>query len=86
MLWFDDVDLGTRYHGAEIKVTRDDIKWFAAEFDSQPFQLDEVEAEKSIFKGLAALGWHTVALAIWADSSQRERGAPRSIAMENCYE
>jgi acyl dehydratase len=38
----------TRYQSAEIKVTRDDIKRFAAEFDPQPFHLDEAKAEKSI--------------------------------------
>jgi len=64
IVWFDDLVLGMRYHGAEIKVTRDDIKRFAAEFDPQPFHLDEAEAEKSIFKGLAASGWHTAALAM----------------------
>jgi acyl dehydratase len=64
IVWFDDLVLGVRYQGAEIKVTRDDIKRFAAEFDPQPFHLDEAEAEKSIFKGLAASGWHTAALAM----------------------
>ncbi len=64
IVWFDDLVLGVRYRGAEIKVTRDDIKRFAAEFDPQPFHLDEAEAEKSIFKGLAASGWHTAALAM----------------------
>jgi acyl dehydratase len=49
IVWFDDLDLGTRYQGAEIKVTtRDGIKRFATEFDPQPFHLDEAEAEKSI--------------------------------------
>jgi acyl dehydratase len=44
IVWFDDLDLGTRYQGPEIKVTRDGIKRFAAEFDPQPFHLDEAEA------------------------------------------
>ena len=26
IVWFDDLDLGTRYQCAEIEVTRDDIK------------------------------------------------------------
>jgi acyl dehydratase len=64
IVWFDDLIVGTRYKGAEVKVTRDDIKRFAAEFDPQPFHLDEVGAEKTIFRGLAASGWHTVALAM----------------------
>jgi acyl dehydratase len=64
-----------RYQGAEIKVTRDDIKRFAAEFDPQPFHLDEAEAEKSIFKGLAASGWHTAALAMRLIVSVRPFGS-----------
>jgi acyl dehydratase len=37
------------------------MKAFAAEFDPQPFHLDEAAAERSIFRGLAASGWHTAA-------------------------
>jgi len=62
--WFDDLKVGMRYKGGEAEVTRDDIKRFAAEFDPQPFHLDEAAAEKTIFKGLAASGWHTTATAM----------------------
>ena len=48
----------------EVAVTKPDILRFAAEFDPQPFHLDEVAAEKSIFKGLAASGWHTAAISM----------------------
>ena len=40
------------------------IKEFAAEFDPQPFHLDETAAQMSLFKGLAASGWHTAAVAM----------------------
>jgi len=40
----------------------EEIKAFAAEFDPQPFHLDEEAARDTIFKGLAASGWHTAAL------------------------
>jgi acyl dehydratase len=40
------------------------IKGFAAEFDPQPFHLDQVAAEASVFRGLAASGWHTAAVAM----------------------
>ena len=40
------------------------IKEFAAEFDPQPFHIDESAAEASVFKGLAASGWHTAAVAM----------------------
>jgi acyl dehydratase len=40
------------------------IKEFAAEFDPQPFHLDEAAAEAGVFRGLAASGWHTAAVAM----------------------
>lgn len=38
------------------------MKSFAAEFDPQPFHLDEQAARGSLFGGLAASGWHTAAV------------------------
>ena len=62
--WFDDLAVGMRFTSSEKVVTRDDIKRFAAEFDPQPFHLDEAAAERTPFKGLAASGWHTAAIAM----------------------
>jgi acyl dehydratase len=45
-----------------VGVEKDRITAFAAEFDLQPFHLDEVAATGTIFGGLAASGWHTAAL------------------------
>src|SRR3954464_9838780 len=62
--WFDDVRVGMRFKSSEKLVTREDIKRFAAEFDPQPYHLDETAAEQSPFRGLAASGWHTAAMAM----------------------
>jgi acyl dehydratase len=62
--WFDDLRLGMRFKSGEVSVTKEDIKRFAAEFDPQPFHLDEVAAETTAFNGLAASGWHTAAIAM----------------------
>jgi len=62
--WFDDLRLGMRFKSGEATVSREDILRFAAEFDPQPFHLDEAAAEKSMLNGLAASGWHTAALAM----------------------
>ncbi len=37
------------------------MKAFAAEFDPQPFHLNDAAARDSVFRGLAASGWHTAA-------------------------
>ncbi len=62
--WFDDLVLGMRFKSPEKLVTREDIKRFAAEFDPQPYHLDEAAAERSALRGLAASGWHTAAIAM----------------------
>ena len=63
--WFDDLKLGMRFKSGEVTVSQEDIKRFAAEFDPQPFHLDEVAAENiDPSEGLAASGWHTAAIAM----------------------
>lgn len=60
--YWEDFATGTvREFGAHT-LTREAILRFAAEFDPQPFHLDEAAAEASLFGGLAASGWHTCAL------------------------
>lgn len=61
-LYLEDVQPGQIFEGStRIRIDRDRIKSFAAEFDPQPFHLDEQAASNSIFGGLAASGWHTAA-------------------------
>ena len=62
--WFEDLALGMHFKSPEKRLTRDDIKRFAAEFDPQPYHLDEAAAEQTPLKGLAASGWHTAAIAM----------------------
>jgi len=62
--WFDDLKVGMRFWSETTTVSKDDILRFAAEFDPQPFHLDEAAAENTILGGLAASGWHTAAIAM----------------------
>ena len=58
----EDLAVGQRYVGGTATIDAAAIKAFAAEFDPQPFHLDEAAAKSSIFGRLVASGWHTMAL------------------------
>jgi len=62
--WFDDLKVGMRFKTDKVTVSKEDILRFAAEFDPQPFHMDEAAAKTTILKGLAASGWHTAAIAM----------------------
>ena len=60
--YLEDFAVGQRFEGVErIRIDKERIIAFAAEFDPQPFHLDEQAASGSIFGGLIASGWHTAA-------------------------
>ena len=60
--YLEDLAIGQTYGSGRVQVTAEEIKQFATEFDPQPFHLDEGAAQQSLFRGLAASGWHTAAL------------------------
>lgn len=60
--YLEDLSPGQKFGSGTRRVELERIKSFAAEFDPQPFHLDEAAAESSLFKGLAASGWHTAAM------------------------
>jgi acyl dehydratase len=61
-LFLEDLQVGRRFSSGEYLLTEERMKAFAAEFDPQPFHLDEAAGEASIFHGLAASGWLTAAI------------------------
>ena len=61
-LYLEDLHVGQRFTSAPHKLDAEQIKRFAAEYDPQPFHLDEEAAKASLFGGLAASGWHTAAM------------------------
>src|SRR3954447_14427515 len=60
--YFDDLKPGDRFVSDSFTVTESQLIEFAHKFDPQMFHLDTKTAERSIFKGLVASGWHTAAI------------------------
>jgi acyl dehydratase len=60
--YLEDFAVGQVFATGRTRIDADQIKTFARQFDPQPFHLDEEAAQNSVFRGLAASGWHTAAL------------------------
>ena len=62
--YFDDLKAGDRFKSEPLSVTEKELIEFAHKFDPQMFHLSRKRAERSIFKGLIASGWHTAAMSM----------------------
>ena len=60
--YLEDFEVGQTFGSGRLRIDKERVLAFAAEFDPQPFHLDEAAAHRSIFGGLAASGWHTAAV------------------------
>jgi acyl dehydratase len=62
MLYFEDVEPGTKSSFGRYEVTRQEVIEFASKYDPQPFHLSDEAAAKTYFGRLSASGWHTAAM------------------------
>jgi acyl dehydratase len=62
LFFLEDLRVGQRFASGLYLMVESEIKAFAAQFDPQPFHLDEAAARSSFFRGLVASGWHTAAV------------------------
>ena len=60
--YFDDMKVGDRFKSEPLNVTERQVIEFARKFDPQMFHLNRKAAERTLFKGLIASGWHTAAI------------------------
>jgi acyl dehydratase len=60
--YLEDFAIGQTFRSGRQLIDKERIKTFGAEFDPQPFHIDEEAARGTIFGGLAASGWHTAAV------------------------
>ena len=61
-LYFEDFTPGREFRTDGVTITEAQILDFALAFDPQPFHLDVEAAKQTIFGGLIASGFHTMAL------------------------
>jgi acyl dehydratase len=62
MLYLEDFEPGSVHAAGSVQVSEAEILEFATRYDPQPFHVDAESARASIYGGLIASGWHTVAL------------------------
>ena len=60
--YLEDFAVGQKFGSRRLVIEAERILAFAAEFDPQPFHLDEEAARRSFFGELTASGWYTAAL------------------------
>jgi acyl dehydratase len=60
--YLEDFAVGRTFGSGRLRIDGERALAFAAEFDPQPFHLDDAAARRSIFGGLTASGWHTAAV------------------------
>ena len=61
-LFWEDFVPDVRELMGEVTVDLEEVVTFAKRYDPQPFHVDVQEAEKSIYGGIIASGWHTCSM------------------------
>jgi len=62
LLYFEDLEIGTKASFGRYEVTREEVLEFASKYDPQPFHLSDEAAAKTHFGRISASGWHTCAM------------------------
>ena len=84
--YLEDFAVGQTFGSGRLRIDKEQIFAFAAEFDPQPFHLDEAAARHSIFGGLCASGWHTLAVTmrLLLDSELKPAGGIIGAGLDEC--
>jgi acyl dehydratase len=61
-IYWEDFKVGEVSEMGRRTVTKGEVIEFAQQFDPQSFHVDEAAAQQSMYGGLIASGWHTVAM------------------------
>jgi len=61
-LYFEDFTVGRQFATEPVRLDEDEIIAFAEKYDPQPFHVDKAAAAQSIYGGLIASGFQTIAV------------------------
>jgi len=83
--YWEDFKVGDTAPIGERVVEKAEMIGFARAYDPQPFHIDEDAAKRSMYGGLIASGWHTVAMVMrmTVDSYLNESASLGSPGVEN---
>ena len=76
--YLEDFAVGQRFSSGRLLIEEQRILAFAAEFDPQPFHLDEAAARQSFFGELTASGWYTAAVSMRLLRSLETNAPPKN--------
>jgi acyl dehydratase len=90
--------VGQTFGSGRTAINAEQIQRFAQEFDPQSFHLDPAAARETIFRGLAASGWHIAAITMrlllgsgidspagsWARAATSSAGRDPYVPAMNC--
>ncbi|MGB7407253.1 MAG: MaoC family dehydratase [Pontixanthobacter sp.] len=82
MLYYEDIEVGASASYGAYKVSEDEVRDFAEQYDPQAFHLDQDAAAKTHFGRISASGWHTCAMTMrmmvdnMKDNAQAGLGSP----------
>jgi acyl dehydratase len=62
LVYFEDLEPGTKASFGRYEVTREEVIEFAQKYDPQPFHLSDEAAAQTHFGRISASGWHTCAM------------------------
>src|SRR6202047_5150132 len=84
--YLEDFAVGQTFGSGRLRIEKERILAFAAEFDPQPFHLDEAAARHSIFGGRPASGWHTAAVTmrLMVETELRPAGGFIGAGLDEC--
>src|SRR5882757_4828819 len=84
--YLEDFAVGQTFGSGRLRIDGERARAFAAEFDPQPFHLDEAAARRSIFGGLTASGWHTAAatMRLLVETQLKPAGGIIGAGLDEC--